>query len=158
KPELAGNHNQLGLAYCRLNRFEEGIAEYRKALRISEEKPSTANTSAVATIRTNLANALTITGNNLNEFAQKFFAQGTVATAKEEQKKAMNRYDEAISEYEKALEIAPDHPAIHRNLGLLLASLGRTQEAIAHLQKTLQLAPNEPVARQVLSEIEAQHP
>ena len=62
KPELADNYNSLGLAYCRLNRFEEGIAEYRKGLQLKEEKPATAKSRATATMRTNLANALTLTG------------------------------------------------------------------------------------------------
>lgn len=158
KPELADNYNQLGLAYCRLNRFEEGIAEYRKGLRLKEEKSSTANTPAAAIMRTNLGNALTITGNSLNDLAERLSEEGAVAAADADRKKAMDRYEEAISEYEKALEIAPEHPAIHRNLGVLLASLGRNHEAIAHLQKALQLVPNEPIARETLNAIEAQRP
>ena len=156
KPEIADNYNQLGLAYCRLGRFEEGIAEYRKGLGLKEEKSSTANTSAAATMRTNLANALTITGNNLNDLAQRLSAEGAAIAAEADRKGAMDRYAEAISEYEKALEIAPEHPAIHRNLGLLLASLGRNHEAIAHLRKVLQLVPNEPLARETLDAIESQ--
>ena len=42
KPELADNYNWVGLAHCRLERFEEGIAEYRKGLALKEQKPSTA--------------------------------------------------------------------------------------------------------------------
>jgi protein O-mannosyl-transferase len=158
KPELSDNYNQLGLTYCRLNRFDEGIAEYRKGLRLKEEKSSTANTSAAATMRTNLANALTITGNNFNELAQRHSAEGAAIAAEADRKEAMGRYGEAISEYEKALAIAPDHPAIHRNLGVLLASLGRKHEAVVHLRKVLQLVPNEALARETLDAIEAEHP
>lgn len=158
KPELSDNYNQLGLTYCRLNRFDEGIAEYRKGLRLKEEKSSTANTSAAATMRTNLANALTITGNNFNELAQRHSAEGATIAAEADRKEAMDRYGEAISEYEKALAIAPDHPAIHRNLGVLLASLGRKHEAVVHLRKVLQLVPNEALARETLDAIEAEHP
>ena len=46
-----------------------------------------------------------------------------------------------------SLTIEPEHPAIHRNLGILLAQLGRNEEAIVHLRKVLQLVPNEPAAR-----------
>jgi tetratricopeptide (TPR) repeat protein len=141
KPELADNYNSLGLAYCRLNRFEEGIAEYRKGLELKEEKPSTSKSEPTATMRTNLANALTITGNNFSE---------------SDSRKAMERYQEAIIEYEKALEIEPEQPAIHRNLGILLARLGRNDEAIAHLRKVLQLVPDEPLARETLDALESQ--
>jgi len=145
KPELADIHNQLGLAYCRLERFEEGIAEYRTALRLKEAKPFTARSAGVAKIRANLANALAITANHLSESAP---------TIPEE---AMRRYDEAIRQYEEALELDPQQPAIHRNLGLLLAQLGRYDEAIPHLRATLQMVPNEPAARETLDTIEASH-
>src|SRR5438067_3810263 len=145
KPELADIHNQLGLAYCRLERFEEGIAEYRKALQLKEAKPATARSAGVAKIRANLANALAITANHLSESAP---------TIPEE---AVRRYEEAIRQYEEALEIDPQQPAIHRNLGMLLAQLGRYDEAIPHLRATLQMVPNEPVARETLEAIEASH-
>src|SRR5205823_5632368 len=141
------NHNWLGLAYCRLEKFEQGINEYRTALRLKENKPSTANTAATATIRTNLANALTITANNLSE---KHKTQTGPSLDNSAGKEAIDRYREAISEYEKALEIEPEQPAIHRNLGLVLARLGRTSDAILHLRKVLQYQPNEPVAREML--------
>ena len=70
----------------------------------------------------------------------------------------MDRYAEAVAEYEKALEISPEHPAIHRNLGILLAMLGRKQEAIVHLRKVLQIVPNEPMARETLDSLEAERP
>src|SRR5437667_3200762 len=143
KPELADIHNLLGLAYCRLERFDEGIAEYRTALQLKEAKSSTAKSAAVATIRTNLANALTITATRLSESA---------ATVPEE---SMRRYEEAIRQYQAALELEPQQPIIHRNLGMLLAKLGRYDEAIPHLRATLQIVPNEPVAREMLDAIEA---
>jgi Flp pilus assembly protein TadD len=145
KPELADVHNLLGLAYCRLERFDEGIAEYRKALQLKESNSSTAKSASTATIHTNLANALTITANRLSESAP---------TIPEE---ARRLYDEAIRQYEEALALEPQQPAIHRNLGMLLVKLGRYDEAIPHLQATLQIVPNEPVARQMLDAIQASH-
>jgi Tfp pilus assembly protein PilF len=143
KPQLADTHNLLGLDYCRLNRFEEGIAEYRKALQLKEAKSVGATSSSLAIIRTNLANALTISANNL---------RGSSDTIPDE---AMRRYEEAIRQYERALELQPQHPAIHRNLGMLLANLGRYDEAEAHLRITLQIVPDEPMARATLEEIAA---
>lgn len=143
KPELADNRNLLGLVYCRLSRFEEGIAEYRKALQLKEAKSFTATSNSVATIRTNLANALTITANNLSDSVSAIPAE------------AMRSYEEAIDEYKKALELEPQQPAIHRNLGLLLTRLGRYDEAAAHLRSTLQIVPDEPLARETLDAIEA---
>jgi Tfp pilus assembly protein PilF len=143
KPELPDIHNLLGLDYCRLERFEEGIAEYRKALQLNEAHPSGEMSKTMATIRTNLANALTITANRLSD---------STSTIPGE---AENRYEEAVREYEKALTLQPQHPAIHRNLGLLLAKLGRYQEAEVHLRTTLAIVPDEPAARETLEQIEA---
>jgi Flp pilus assembly protein TadD len=157
KPELADNYNLLGLVYCRLQRFEEGIAQYRKGLQLNEERPSTAQSVSTATMRVNLANALSLTGNNLSDLAQAASDQGDVAAAQADTKEANARFTEAIEQYEKALAIEPEHPAIHRNLGILLSRLGRNEEAIPHLRKVLQLVPNEPSAREILEMIEAQH-
>ena len=143
KPELADDRNLLGLDYCRLGRFEKGIAEYRTALQLKEAEPLSAKSASVATIRTNLANALTITANNLS------------AGAVEIPNEAMQRYDEAVAQYEKALELEPRQPAIHRNLGMLLARLGRYNEAKMHLRETLEIVPNEPIARETLDAIES---
>jgi Flp pilus assembly protein TadD len=156
KPELPDNYNSLGLAYCRLERFEEGIVEYRKALQLKGEKSSTAKSAGVATMRTNLANALTLTANNLIDSGQALLEQDAMIAAEADRKAAMERYEEAISEYEKALELEPEHPAIHRNLGLVLIRLGRYDEAVAHLQTVLRLVPNEPTAREALDTIERQ--
>ncbi|MEY2438786.1 MAG: protein O-mannosyl-transferase [Verrucomicrobiota bacterium] len=144
KPELADNHNQLGLAYCRLERFDEGIAQYREALRLKERSFTPAQSASMATVRTNLANALTVTGNRISESAPTLPGQ------------AMQRYAEAIREYEKALELQPGHPAIHRNLGILLARLGKYPEAIRQLRAALEIAPTDSLARETLDAIESQ--
>jgi Flp pilus assembly protein TadD len=156
KPELADNYNLLGLVYCRLERFEEGIAQYRKGLQLKEERPATAQTVSTATMRVNLANALSLTGNAFSDLARAASDQGDTAAAEADTKEANARFTEAIEQYEKALAIEPEHPAIHRNLGILLAQLGRNEEAIVHLRKVLQLVPNEPSARETLEAIEAQ--
>jgi tetratricopeptide (TPR) repeat protein len=156
KPELAENYDLLGLVYCRLQRFEEGIGQYRKGLHLIEEKPSTAQSVGAAAMRLNLANALSLTGNTFTDLAQAASGQGDIAAAQEDTKEANARFTEAIEQYEKALAIEPEHPVIHRNLGLLLSRLGRTEEAIPHLRKVLQLVPNEPSAREILEAIEAQ--
>ena len=156
KPELADNYNLLGLVYCRLQRFEEGIAQYRKGLQLNEGRPSTAQSVSTATMRVNLANALSLTGNSFSDLAQAASERGDVTAAQADTKEANARFTEAIEQYEKALAIEPEHPAIHRNLGILLSRLGRNEEAIPHLRKVLQLVPNEPSAREILDMIEAQ--
>jgi tetratricopeptide (TPR) repeat protein len=51
------------------------------------------------------------------------------------------RYDEAVIEWNKALQIRPDEANVHMNLGVALARLGKPLDAIAEYRKALQLTP-----------------
>ncbi len=51
------------------------------------------------------------------------------------------RYDAAIAEWEKALEIDPKDAKVHINLGALLAKTGKFTEAIVHFEKALEINP-----------------
>ena len=52
------------------------------------------------------------------------------------------RLDEAIDQFQRALNIAPGYPEIETNLILALTRKGRTDEAITHLQTLLKEYPN----------------
>jgi tetratricopeptide (TPR) repeat protein len=50
--------------------------------------------------------------------------------------------DEAIAQYQKALEINPNYADAHNNLGTALFQKGRTDEAITHFQAALKIKPD----------------
>ena len=50
--------------------------------------------------------------------------------------------DEAITQYQKALQINPDYMEAHYNLGCALIQKGRMDEAIIQYQKALQINPD----------------
>ena len=50
--------------------------------------------------------------------------------------------DEAITHYQKALQIKPDYAEAHINLGNALLKKGGVDEAISHYQKALQINPD----------------
>jgi superkiller protein 3 len=52
--------------------------------------------------------------------------------------------DEAIPQFQKALEINPNNPEAHQNLGKALLAKGQVDEAIAHFQRALEISPNYP--------------
>jgi protein O-mannosyl-transferase len=54
---------------------------------------------------------------------------------------AQGRLDEAIQQYERALDLEPDFPEAHSNLANELAAQGKRDEAIAHYERALQLEP-----------------
>ena len=82
----------------------------------------------------------------LPEEARKFGVQAGSLT---EQK----RYDEAISLYEKGLDIAPWWAEAHYNRALLLAHQNRYGEAMIGMKQFLVLAPNSPDAREAQDKI-----
>ena len=57
---------------------------------------------------------------------------------------ARGRTDEAIAQYQRALEIKSDYADAHNNLAVALAARGRTDEAIAHYQRALESKPDSP--------------
>lgn len=57
------------------------------------------------------------------------------------------RSDEAIGEYQAALEIRPDYSRAHVNLGLDLDKSGRTDDAMREYQAAIRAAPDNPYAR-----------
>ncbi|HET6603683.1 MAG TPA: tetratricopeptide repeat protein [Xanthomonadaceae bacterium] len=62
-------------------------------------------------------------------------------------RREQERPAEALSDFDRALELAPDHAQAHFNRALALLDLGRDPEAVLVLQRHLQLAPGDPAAR-----------
>jgi tetratricopeptide (TPR) repeat protein len=52
------------------------------------------------------------------------------------------RMDEAVTHYQKALEIKPNYAAAHNNIGIIQAGRGRFDEAMAHYRKALEVKPD----------------
>lgn len=53
-----------------------------------------------------------------------------------------NDYAAAIAKWNEALAISPEDAKAHSNLGVLLATVGRTDEAIAHYRKAMEAEPD----------------
>jgi Flp pilus assembly protein TadD len=60
--------------------------------------------------------------------------------------------EEAIVQFRKALELKPDYPKAHNNLGFALAGRGEVDEAIAHYWKALQSQPDNIAAYVLLGD------
>lgn len=82
-------------------------------------------------------NSYTLFRHAINTTSKNFVAHSGLARTLKT--KGMN--DEAIKQYEKALEINPFYTVAHYNFGTLLAGIGRIDEAIEHFSKTLQIDP-----------------
>ena len=71
----------------------------------------------------------------------------------------LDRLDEAITTFKRALEIAPDNAALNLFLGMSYWKARRAEEATAAMQRTIELAPGSPYedkARDYLAAMEHQ--
>jgi tetratricopeptide (TPR) repeat protein len=59
---------------------------------------------------------------------------------------SQNRPQEALIDYNKAVELAPNFPDPYLNRGAALESLGKWEEAIADYDRVLELAPKDAAA------------
>ena len=61
------------------------------------------------------------------------------------------KFEEAIGEYRKALEVSPDWPEVLNALAISQSKLGRHDEAIATIQRVIAITPDDPFAFTSLS-------
>ncbi|MBL8861030.1 MAG: tetratricopeptide repeat protein [Planctomycetes bacterium] len=62
-----------------------------------------------------------------------------------------NRFEDAIAEHQKALELKPDWPDVLNALATAQSKAGRHAEAVATIERAIELAPNDPFAFTSLS-------
>ncbi len=58
----------------------------------------------------------------------------------------LGRYEDAVKDYNRAAELAPNWPELYNNRGLALRALGRETEAMADFAKVLELTPDSAIA------------
>lgn len=63
----------------------------------------------------------------------------------------LNRYQDAITAFHKALELDPDNPLVNLNLGEAELALGHTQDAEGHFRKALQETEKNPVPENLMT-------
>jgi tetratricopeptide (TPR) repeat protein len=71
---------------------------------------------------------------------------------------ARGKIDEAIAQYNKALEIKPNYARAHGNLGSALARSGRIDEAIVQYQTVMKIDPGDAMAYNNIAWIRATRP
>ena len=52
------------------------------------------------------------------------------------------KFNEAVKSYKKAIDLKPDFPGVHYNLGIVLRNLGRLDEAVKSYKKAIDLKPD----------------
>jgi tetratricopeptide (TPR) repeat protein len=113
---LKATFDQATLLYNQ-QRFSEAAAMYEQALPLAKDKN-------VPIVLARLADAYG-------------------AAAKQEQSRDTRIQDQqkAVDDYQKALQLTPNDPALHNNLGSVYAEMGKVAEAQAEFQKAVDINP-----------------
>jgi tetratricopeptide (TPR) repeat protein len=141
-------HNNLALAFERLDKTDEAIEHYYRSLQLSDSYE----------VHNNLGNALLEKGeideaiehfrnaialtenmrlrkNQMPGFAEAHYNLANALSMQE-------RFDEAVEHYNQALQLTPYDADTHYALGLTLAKMKEFSQAIEHYKKAIELEPN----------------
>jgi len=139
-PNKARPHNNLGEALANLEKTDEAMSHYLKALQIKPDYPDALNNIGIAVGKKGKADeaieyyfkALKINP----DFPDALNNLGVALKRKGEA-------NEAIKHFLRALKLKPDYASAHNNLGVALSEKGETQKAINHYLKALQIKPDD---------------
>jgi tetratricopeptide (TPR) repeat protein len=132
-------HNNLGLAYDRIGKYEEAIKELNEALRLNPDYIEVHNNLGVTYDRMGmpeeavkeLKKALKLNPN----YTEALCNLGNIYASS-------GRYEEAAGELQEALRINPELALAHNNLGNIYALQKRNEEAIQEFKETLRINPD----------------
>jgi tetratricopeptide (TPR) repeat protein len=142
-PNSAEAHSNLGNALMQLNRPEEAIAHFEKAIAIKPDYAEARNSLGNVLVRLNrmdqavlqFEKALDVSRQDAEPYLRACYNIGVSL-------QALDRHDEAISHFARAIAIKPDYAEAHNNLATSLMLCGRPQEALAHYERSAVIRPN----------------
>lgn len=130
-PLVAENHIGLAAALQLKKDFEEATDEYNQALKLDPD-----NEIAVRGLELLKKDKLTVEASKFLELALKLQSEG--------------KYDEAIENYVKAIEISPNDAKLHYNIGTAFQAKGDFEHAGKAYKKSLETEPSYEKAKSAL--------
>jgi len=132
-------HNNLALHYKSLEKFDDAVRYYKKALQIGpNEVQSLVNLGIVLGLQGKEDEAMYYFNRTLQVNPNSSDAHFNIGTMLGSQ----GKLEEAVSHLYKAVQAKPDYAEAHSNLGMALGSLGRYDEAVVHYRQALEIKPD----------------
>jgi Flp pilus assembly protein TadD len=131
-------HNDLGVAYLSLGRYQDALESCKQAIRIEPDYADAHN---------NLGNVYLSLGRwqyAIEAYKQAIKIKPDYADAHNNLGNAylsLGRYQDALEAYKQAIKIKPDFAGAHYNLGVAYLSLGRYQDAIEAYKQAIKIEP-----------------
>jgi Flp pilus assembly protein TadD len=143
-PDHAGAHNNLGVAYQRLGRFEDARSEHSEAVRLQPDNVEARyNLGMDAQALGRLDEALRLYQDVLRLSPNLAAARNNLGTTLAQ----LGRFDEAAEAFRATLRLDVGSAVAHENLARALVSLGRPEEAVAGFREAIRLNPAFSAAR-----------
>lgn len=128
--KMAGFYNRAGIACANDKQFDAAIDYFKNALRIRPEFPEAQanlqkceNRSATGGADASISQSVTDEFNHANQLLKSA------------------DYTNAIELYKKVLEVQPNHPKAHNNLGLCYVKLKQLDDALEQFNKGISIDP-----------------
>lgn len=132
-------HNNLGNALKALDRWQEAVASYERALALKPDLVAAHyNRALCLQEQGNLSEAVSAYGRALAlkpDFAE---AHGNLGNTLQ----AQGKLAEAVASYKRALALKPDYADAHSNLGNVRKAQGKLDEAVACFERALAHKPD----------------
>jgi len=122
-------------------RYKEAIKEYANLLRIADEKEAKGIRAHIAELMIRYPHLFT-----LPEEARKFAIRAETYTEE-------GKFEKAIEEYQKALQLSPFYPILYKALALSYGQIKDYKKAIKNMNIYLELYPDDPDIRAAKDQI-----
>jgi tetratricopeptide (TPR) repeat protein len=151
-PADAESWSNLGQVLVRLNRSEEAIAAFQRAIALNHDRWA---------YHFNLGRALGLLNRweesvQAYERAQRLFPDDyAIAFNLGLALRKKGDHEAAVEQFAKAITLDPQDPTFHLAMAMSYDKLGRKEAAVAAYRKTVDLAPEAPEAPQIRARINA---
>jgi len=146
-------HNNLGITYDRLERYQEAIEEFQKALKLDPDYLEVWNNLAVTFYNMGkLEDALKLLQKAIKLYPDSAEAHNNLGNLYAH----AGKLDEAIKEFKEAIKINPGFARARNNLGNIYAEQKKSEEAIKEFKEAIRLDPNNALAHSNLGNIYAE--
>jgi tetratricopeptide (TPR) repeat protein len=143
EPDNANAHNNLGNCFLEKGNIEEAIANYRKALVIQPDHDFARKNLMRSLAKQKESRKSTAKANKVYDQRAKnpemYYRKGNSL-------KNDGKLNEAIHQYQKALEIQPDFTPAMNDIGLIYVAKGEYDKAFSSYQKIIELKPDNYIA------------
>jgi len=130
---------QVGRAQAKVNRYDDAVAEYRKALTLKPNDPDAYFNLGYALAHQDQHKAAIVAYRKAIELKPTAVTYNNLGFSLEH----VHQFDEAIAEYQKSLEIQPSYSRARYNLADLLWMRNRFKEAETLYREQIQAEPSD---------------